>query len=1398
MFPAGNVSLRTVSSSRPQLFRTESQQSAVASDDYYSLSSRTSATRSASGGSRATVVRYATPNSHPISRNSSPGVSRTLLAPPSAVPRAEQNLDVPAEQRDTFVTNIDSTTQSDEKRDTHLGATLDGGGGGTVRDSYAGREPTPGVDDSPYIRFAISQLTREGENGNHRRSSESGSESTPTGNLLWDGNLGHFVRSTIPPTPQQQQLPPERSPQDSVDPEAFVPVHSPPEGNLIYPPLDFVPIALRPWALGVVIVCVLLMIAGIAFSNVWSQDKQGLWGYNGRSGARYFVVQFLPQILGIIITIATFVVQAAVYRVMPFAMMGSERPFDKVLQGLPIVPKNFLLPDLSHFIHGEALVGFSLFTIWLSNISAVPLLGCFYQVKWAVIDGEGDWRWAAVRAVGWTLVAVYGLLTIGLTALMLRFLRTWSGLMWDPVCLADLITLVQRSNVLPDFDYSETALNVGKTLKSRVLRLGYWQLSKGRHPEIFYGIGEVGGTVGNPSLHLATKNRREHLSKVSFDAEKHGAASEDDSQDIYSPTVRYRWTPWFLRRHFMLAWTVILVALFIAFVVVSFVNNAVEDGFLPRLSTRPSSSAFSSSNFLFSLIPALIGNFLFLAWQHIDVYFRSVQPYVALSSPEGTSAEQSLLLAYPSLLPFEVTVTALINRHYKVAWISFMSVVSSALPILAGGVFFALTYPENEIRVTPLMPAFYAIVVFCAVYMASFFTIWPGRYRYLPHDISTLAEQISFLYQSPLLSDKLLREPRSKTDLVTRLVVAPPGDQVYPRYGFGIYIPGRLLLPMEDIVTGMFFSSYVYTPKDPLVRMGSMELLPQLYAAAPLSSPVRMSALAVSYFSVAAWTNQEHLLQFARQCFVDALTLTRKTLQGDVEQSFDELLMTMLLLYIYEEFDAIKEHRQPSKAHLRGAIALINKHQPKDRDSFLSSTLRNAVQTEIINVSVDDSAPLVPTTDVWPLALPIQQLASSRLTTASTAAVNLRQRWVQYTTAGVTNLNEVEGILSEACLVDSLLLAWTESLPPHWDPIPATFIPQSVRDAGIYQDRCDCYMDFWIAETWNKYRASRLAVQKIIMYCLHLLPDREADMESTTEMIRAIATDTCATVPFFLGTQTNSVLINANRIEYPAAGTGLNAAHRQSAPMLGGWFILSSLENLLSIEFLTEDQLGWVRRQVQRCERSNKTTSTSAMVFSFFSSTPKPADAENSPPPAPPQAVEIEIPATPLPSSAATTKPQDDELPKLWTPRTNTKLALGGALFFAFSVFTTRRAFLRRVKATTPPYWTSSPYHKPKANGGMDAFEALNLATINVLSFAMMASGSILWALDINGVEDMRRYVRTRAASGILGGEGNELSDADKEMEKEMEEFVGRYLGKRVEDGKLVDLHQEGKDQSSS
>ncbi|KAJ5780399.1 hypothetical protein N7457_005559 [Penicillium paradoxum] len=785
--PTKNFSLRNVNTSRPQLARSESRQSIAASDDYYSFSDQASSTPD----SLITVRVFMTPNSHPSSRPPSLAMSHMQLAEEEyESPRPPTSSTVRfGEERISRISPLSDRTASEETAR-------------RVPSDYAGPPPTPGLDDTPYVRFAIDQLTQDRARGIQRHDSVSTTTTGdyPNDRLVWDEGLGYFTRTRTPirhdtppvnqsyTSPSPVQALPQRP--TSVDPESFIPV-DPPEQSLMYPPLDYVPIVLRPWALALAIFCCLLMIAGVVFCNVWSHGHSGLWNYIRQGDSRYFVMQFLPQILAAPIIIWSFVIQAAVYRIAPFAIMSAERQRGLVMHRLPILSQNFLLPDLSHFQHGEPLLGFSLFSIWLANFFALPLLSCLFQAKYYIIGGQGVWRWTSVQSVGWTLVGLYGVLTIGLFLLSLRFGRGWTGLMWDPVSLADLISIIQRSNILHDFEHSETVPSVQESLDPRILRLGYWKISS--KPEIFYGMGEVNAPVRSPSLHQTGKSRDSQpqgLVPVYYDVEQHGAAA-DDSPDghLYPPFTRYRWTPWFLRSLPVFVWITIVFALFIAFVSVSFINNAIEGGFPPRLPTLPSTNGFSSSNFLYSFVPTLIGNVLFLAWQPIDVYFRALQPFAELSSPGGASAEQSILLAYPSAFPFQVTIQAIINRHFKIAWISLMSLLSLAIPILAGGVFIALWYPNhNDIRISALMPAFYALIVFCGLYALSFLAIWPGRRRYLPHDITTLADLMSYLYQSPLLSDKILREPRSKTDLVTRLIIAPPADRNLPLYGFGIYI----------------------------------------------------------------------------------------------------------------------------------------------------------------------------------------------------------------------------------------------------------------------------------------------------------------------------------------------------------------------------------------------------------------------------------------------------------------------------------------------------------------------------------------------------------------------------------------------------------------------------------
>lgn len=152
---------------------------------------------------------------------------------------------------------------------------------------------------------------------------------------------------------------------------------------------------------------------------------------------------------------------------------------------------------------------------------------------------------------------------------------------------------------------------------------------------------------------------------------------------------------------------------------------------------------------------------------------------------------------------------------------------------------------------------------------------------------------------------------------------------------------------------------------------------------------------------------------------------------------------------------------------------------------------------------------------------------------------------------------------------------------------------------------------------------------------------------------------------------------------------------------------------------------------------------------------------------------------SPAPSQPEPTEPQPQPQPTQLQPQqqtplqklpTNLKLLVGGMIFSTLSLLITRRAFTKRVLASVPPYWTSSVYHRPPVNGAGDAFDALSLATLNVCSFGMMATGGVMYALDVNSLEDMRRFVKKEMGTGTV---------RDEEVEREVEEWVAKVLGEK-------------------
>lgn len=80
-----------------------------------------------------------------------------------------------------------------------------------------------------------------------------------------------------------------------------------------------------------------------------------------------------------------------------------------------------------------------------------------------------------------------------------------------------------------------------------------------------------------------------------------------------------------------------------------------------------------------------------------------------------------------------------------------------------------------------------------------------------------------------------------------------------------------------------------------------------------------------------------------------------------------------------------------------------------------------------------------------------------------------------------------------------------------------------------------------------------------------------------------------------------------------------------------------------------------------------------------------------------------------------------------------------------------------------------------------------------MISFGLMAGGAVGYALNINGLEDMRRFVR----NGLQGGSDTPVK-SDEELETEVTEWVTKILGdkfeKQLEKEKMKRAFREAKE----
>ncbi len=256
-----------------------------------------------------------------------------------------------------------------------------------------------------------------------------------------------------------------------------------------YRKLDFKPLLVRTWFLAVTVVFYLSCIAAIVAMLEWSRRNGGIDLIHTTYGA--LACRYVPSAIGFITTLWWRTVVTTFSRISPYISMAAERSPREISGSRNRKAQRTLhafyadamfLPDFHHLPslarNGHWLLFATTLASIIVGVSLVGLKAAFVQVT----PKGAEWNIAVSAKIGYSLISIYGLLSVMTASILLRIRHRDTGLRWDPVSVADQLALLQNSNIGSLYAGLETCLykEYREVLRKRALdfgpiRLGYWK-----------------------------------------------------------------------------------------------------------------------------------------------------------------------------------------------------------------------------------------------------------------------------------------------------------------------------------------------------------------------------------------------------------------------------------------------------------------------------------------------------------------------------------------------------------------------------------------------------------------------------------------------------------------------------------------------------------------------------------------------------------------------------------------------------------------------------------------------------------------------------------------------------------------------------------------------------------
>ncbi|MCJ1298727.1 hypothetical protein MMC08_001517 [Hypocenomyce scalaris] len=403
------------------------------------------------------------------------------------------------------------------------------------------------------------------------------------------------------------------------------------------------------------------------------------------------------------------------------------------------------------------------------------------------------------------------------------------------------------------------------------------------------------------------------------------------------------------------------------------------------------------------------------------------------------------------------------------------------------------------------------------------------------------------------------------------------------------------VLPQDhvDYALNFFFTSYILLPKESNIPRGFLDCVYPVWTQTSPMSPLRPAVNAVALCLLEAWSrlNPNSPQSLARSHYIRGIAAVRRRLQS-AEDIDDDVLMATLMLDMYDgvtSFCRSKPHESP---HVTGTRALIENRRRLGFNSETSQRILLGVRSLIVSRALSKREPVA--RDVFNWTTCTQKIPKSpgfELEEIDLEVANLQSSASGLMVNPAKKDSLALEIVAKATELDQRLVAWTATIPDDWIPTciwDPDCIPQSVRDAGLYQAHCTVHKSIFIADVLNGHCSSRIKVQLVILACLEHLdnPFFDATRVNAGNNVQDLADMICASVPYHLGDRVKVLRIDDKTVQYPRIGSNATPTeHYDTAAAYTGFFLTRRLSELLPPGLpLRAGQRQWILGQMQRIQ----------------------------------------------------------------------------------------------------------------------------------------------------------------------------------------------------------------------